>query len=85
MDKSRMGEIALLLIEEKVKRAGITLKVFSPREMGNISARTEIPVDELREFILSLVEKLLIRTTPEEIRRARLEDRSRDSSLVEFP
>lgn len=56
MDEKRKGEIALALLESRLKRELVTL---SDKLLGEITKDTGIPLDELRIFVGSLFEKVI--------------------------
>ena len=61
MTKERMGEIALVLVKEDLRRG----RVFDPnfkRELGNIAKATGIPLEELIEFRKLLIKYLFEET-----------------------
>ncbi|MFA6251955.1 MAG: hypothetical protein WCX74_00915 [Candidatus Paceibacterota bacterium] len=52
MDEVRKGQIALKVLQERIQREGITLNPGNTkRELGNLSQKTGIPVEELKEFM----------------------------------
>ncbi|MCK4520305.1 hypothetical protein KAT95_00315 [Candidatus Parcubacteria bacterium] len=56
MGEIRQGEIALALVKEKIANEGIRFNTFK-RGLGNISKKTNIPQDELKQFIRILLEE----------------------------
>jgi len=62
MTKERKGEIALDLLMDQKMQQGIRFTGMK-RDLGNISSRTGIPIEELKEFvkdgIMTLTEKAL--------------------------
>jgi len=62
MDKQREGEIALAILQDQVMEEGLKLAGLK-RRLGNIAARTGIPIEELKQFVRlgvnELIEKVL--------------------------
>ena len=62
MDEKRMGEIALALLRYYVRTEGYRVHPQLKRQLGNVAKATEIPQDELKEFVKIFVEELLEET-----------------------
>jgi len=65
MDEARKGEIALILIENKVSNDGIRFSTYK-RSLGNVAKSTGVSLEELNEFMRILIEKLSKETFGEE-------------------
>ena len=50
MTEERKGQIALVLLKAKLGTEGIQLKPELKRELGNLSQKTGISMEELKEF-----------------------------------
>lgn len=59
MNKQRQGEIALALIKLRMAREGLPRPDVFAREIGNISAETKIPKQELVAFFEALLPEFL--------------------------
>ncbi len=55
MDEKRMGEIALAVLRDRVRREPIHLGPNYKRELGNAAKRLGISVDELKLFARTLI------------------------------
>jgi hypothetical protein len=58
LSKQRMGEIARIVLVEILLRKGFTISKDAKRELGNLSANTGVPEDELREFLNEILPEL---------------------------
>jgi len=58
INKERMGEIALLILEYRIAKEGISLSEIN-RELGNIAKAINVPLDELKKFSIAFYEELL--------------------------
>jgi hypothetical protein len=63
MDAKRKGEIALAILRRQARQEGLRLSSIH-REIGNISKDTEIPPDELSEFMREEVQMMVDETFP---------------------
>ena len=59
MDAKRQGEIAIKLVEDQMRQGGIHFSPHYGRELGQLSARTGIPIAELQEFLRPIVMGIL--------------------------
>ena len=59
MNEKRKGEIALAIVKYRLNQEGIRLTPGIGKELGNVSQKTGIPQDELKEFGRILVEEFL--------------------------
>ena len=58
MDEKRLGEIALKIVKQQLRKVGLRGENFN-REMGNAAKDIGIPKDELRSFYESLLPEIL--------------------------
>lgn len=64
MDEVRRGEIALLVLKEKVREEGVLIKKNMRRELGNSAKRIGITLEEAEEFTEGLVRDLVEEAFP---------------------
>lgn len=57
MDEKRKGEIALAYLKYLIPRKGILPTHSIKRDVGNVAKETGIPYDELREFVITLIDE----------------------------
>jgi uncharacterized protein YfbU (UPF0304 family) len=63
LTKERKGEIAMLLLRDRIKKEGIKLIPNElKREAGNLTERTGVPVRELMELFEELTMELVNET-----------------------
>ena len=58
MDEKRLGEIALLMVKQQLRKVGLRGENFN-REMGNAAKDIGIPIEELRGFYETLLPEIL--------------------------
>lgn len=64
MDAIRQGEIALLLLKDKIRQSGIKLSLNTRREIGNTAKTIGISLEEATEFSEILVRGLVEEAFP---------------------
>ena len=62
MDKKRREEISLILLKYKAREEGMPYSPKKLRELRNIATSTNIPFDELKEFMRIIAQELLDET-----------------------
>ena len=58
LTKERRGEIAYALMKFRLKKEGIHLDGID-REIGNIAKATNVPREELHEFVQEIIDELV--------------------------
>ena len=58
MTEERKGQIAYVLLKEKIAQEGIHLKPELNRDLGNLSKRTGIDLEELKSFAGILIDDM---------------------------
>jgi len=70
MTQERRGQIALLVLKEKMRREGVKVSSSMRREIGNGAKCIGIPMEEASEFakimILELVDEALVKSNKQE-------------------
>lgn len=64
MTEARKGQIALLLLKDRLRGEGIRLKPDMKRDIGNTAKKIDIPVDELVEFVGGMTRELVEEVFP---------------------
>jgi len=59
MTEERRGQIALLLIKDRLRGEGVRLKPDMKREIGNQASRIGVPFDEMVKFVEDIVRELV--------------------------
>jgi len=59
LSEQRKGEIAIAILMERMARDGMTVKPGLRRELGELSKKTDVPIDELEEFSKMMLVRLI--------------------------
>jgi hypothetical protein len=59
LSEQRKGEIAIAVLMYKMSRDGILVKPGMLRELGDLSKKTGIPIEELEEFSKMILVRLI--------------------------
>jgi hypothetical protein len=62
MDEKRMGEIALAVLRDRIRREPVHLGPNYKRELGNAAKRLNISQDEMKLFARTLIEEAIEET-----------------------
>lgn len=62
MTEERKGQIALLLLKDRLRSEGVRLKPDIKRDVGNTAKRIRISADEAMQFVEGLVRELVEET-----------------------
>lgn len=64
MTEERKGQIALLLIKDRLRNEGVRLKPDMKREVGNVAKKIDIPASECMQFFEDLVREMVTEIFP---------------------
>ena len=59
MTEERKGQIALLLLKDRLHNEGVRLKPDMKREIGNQATKIGVPIEEVMQFIEGLVREMV--------------------------
>jgi len=64
MTEERKGQIALLLLKDRLRGEGIRLKPDMKREIGNQATKIGVPIEEAMQFVEGMVRELVEEVFP---------------------
>lgn len=64
MTEERKGQIALLLLMDRLRGEGIRLKPDMKREIGNQATKIGVPIEEVMQFVEWMVRELVEEVFP---------------------
>ncbi len=64
MTEERKGQIALLLLKDRLRNEGVRLKPDMKREIGNQATKIDVPIEEAMQFVEELVRELVEEVFP---------------------
>jgi hypothetical protein len=64
MTAERRGQIALLLLKDRLRNEGVRLKPDMKREIGNQAAKIGVPVEEAMQFVEELIREMVEEVFP---------------------
>jgi len=64
MTEERKGQIALLLLRDRLRNEGFRLKPDMKREIGNQAAKIGVPIEEAIQFVEGLVREMVEEVFP---------------------
>jgi len=64
MTEERKGQIALLLLKDRLRSEGIRLKPDIKRDIGNQATKIGVPIEEAVQFVEGLVREMVEEVFP---------------------